>query len=184
MTDVINPCARCRVNPRNSTLKSYCVDCKRAIDRERYAVKGRKPRETCAKCGEKRTGAHPTYCTPCMGTIRASTPCPRCKTPRVGASGLKSPYCVPCFKDYRLVKTYGITLEQFDAMLAVQDGKCAICRGDGDGKAWHVDHCHDTNRVRGILCALCNRGIGHFRESAELLRSAATYMTEARKAAV
>jgi hypothetical protein len=77
------------------------------------------------------------------------------------------------------LKTYGITIEQYDALLIAQGGRCAVCRGSGDGKPWHVDHCHDTGEVRGILCALCNRGIGHFRESADLLRAAANYLERA-----
>jgi hypothetical protein len=60
---------------------------------------------------------------------------------------------------YRLKYLYGLTMDEFDAMLAAQDFKCRICRSP-DPRAkdgiWHVDHDHDTGAVRGILCGPCN----------------------------
>jgi hypothetical protein len=75
-------------------------------------------------------------------------------------------------------KKYGITPAEFDALISGQGGRCAICadRLDVDGyRKIHVDHCHTTGRVRSILCSGCNVGLGHFRESPELLRKAAAY---------
>lgn len=68
---------------------------------------------------------------------------------------------------------YGLSLAQYDAILELQDGKCALCRGDSVGtrqwaktesgdSPWHIDHCHGTNRVRGILCQKCNTRIGAY----------------------
>lgn len=64
-------------------------------------------------------------------------------------------------KHNHLVRKYGITIEQYDAMLKSQDGKCAICKFifPESKKLWNrpcVDHCHETNKVRGILCRKCN----------------------------
>lgn len=83
----------------------------------------------------------------------------------------------------RLKATFGITLEDYDRMLASQSGCCAICgitenhvnhpRGR---RNFYVDHDHKTGRVRGLLCQNCNFGIGHFRDSTELLRKAANYL--------
>ena len=50
---------------------------------------------------------------------------------------------------------YGITADQFHAMCAAQGGVCALCRRP-PSKQFHVDHCHETGRVRGLLCHLCN----------------------------
>lgn len=85
------------------------------------------------------------------------------------------------FRHWQLRKQYGITVEQYDAMLAAQGGGCAICGDppDGVGRAGvrlHVDHCHATNRVRGLLCNSCNNGLGRFRDRPELLRAAAAYL--------
>src|SRR5688572_1964204 len=55
------------------------------------------------------------------------------------------------------VKKFGLTAEDFWAMLERQNGKCAICNGDPNGQGrLHIDHDHETNRVRGLLCSRCN----------------------------
>lgn len=72
---------------------------------------------------------------------------------------------------------YGITLEQFQALLASQDNKCAICRNPfANSKDAHVDHCHKTQLVRGVLCYRCNHGLGKFLDNPTFLESAASYV--------
>ena len=74
-------------------------------------------------------------------------------------------------------KRYGLTVEQKQAMIDGQDGKCAICKSDLE--TTHnvcVDHCPKTNIVRGILCRKCNLGIGHLNDSTEILKSAVKYL--------
>jgi hypothetical protein len=58
--------------------------------------------------------------------------------------------------------TYGITQAEVDALIEAQGGLCAICGGErnGPGTRLHIDHCHDTGKVRGMLCAKCNTAIG------------------------
>ncbi len=73
----------------------------------------------------------------------------------------------------RLKRKYGITLEQFEAMLAAQGGGCAICGKPG---ADNVDHDHDTGRVRGILCFNCNVAIGHVANDEDRLAAAMAYL--------
>jgi hypothetical protein len=58
---------------------------------------------------------------------------------------------------------YGITLADFNRLLHIQGYRCAICEASlklKSRQAYHIDHCHKTDRVRGILCSGCNRGIG------------------------
>jgi hypothetical protein len=79
---------------------------------------------------------------------------------------------------HHLEKKYGITLGQYEALLASQDHRCAICGihfGQKERRL-HVDHNHETGVVRGILCFPCNTGIGAFRDSADRLRAAAAYI--------
>ena len=67
-----------------------------------------------------------------------------------------------------LKSQYGITPEQFDALVQAQGGACALCNAEAHGRStvaaghWLVDHNHDTNEVRGLLCNSCNIGLGHY----------------------
>lgn len=79
-----------------------------------------------------------------------------------------------------LKRTYGLTPAEYDAMVAAQGGRCGICRANkpgGNGR-WHIDHCHDTNIVRKLLCSRCNLGLGHFQHSVSILQSAIRYLRE------
>jgi hypothetical protein len=79
-------------------------------------------------------------------------------------------------------ENYGITLDEYEGMLARQGGHCAICPstlpGRSGRKYLYVDHCHDTGRVRGLLCGNCNDGVGRFRDNPELLRAAIRYLDD------
>lgn len=77
-----------------------------------------------------------------------------------------------------LRQNYGITLEDFDQMLAAQNGRCAICQTTTPGGrgAFNVDHCHDTGKVRDLLCMDCNTGLGKLKHNPALLRQAADYI--------
>jgi hypothetical protein len=72
-----------------------------------------------------------------------------------------------------LKRKYGLTLEEFDEMLATQGGGCAIC---GNPNAGNVDHDHVTGEVRGILCFNCNIAIGHVADDKDRLLRAFAYL--------
>ena len=74
-----------------------------------------------------------------------------------------------------LKANYGITIDEYDAMFKAQRGKCAVC-GEKYGRTLHVDHCHRTNKVRGLLCQKCNMAIGLLQDSAKLLARAISYL--------
>lgn len=81
------------------------------------------------------------------------------------------------FRRTRLIREFGITLEQYQLMFAEQDGKCAICRKPcKSGRQLAVDHCHDTGKVRGLLCMNCNRAIGWLEDDVDRLMAAAAYI--------
>lgn len=80
-------------------------------------------------------------------------------------------------KNSHLVRNYGITLDQMNAMFLAQGSACAICRSKTTkGLNWHVDHCHQTGRVRGVLCNHCNLMIGHAKDRIETLLAAVEYL--------
>jgi hypothetical protein len=81
-------------------------------------------------------------------------------------------------KHHDLKKTLGIGLDEYTHLLEKQGGKCAIC---GKADEWFnlaADHCHNKGYVRGLLCSLCNRGLGLYRDDPSLLRRAAEYIEE------
>jgi hypothetical protein len=79
-----------------------------------------------------------------------------------------------------MYSTYRLTLEQFDAMVKKQNGLCAICGlaplGRGRTDFLVVDHCHDTGRVRALLCGKCNSALGLVDENPETLRAMRAYL--------
>jgi hypothetical protein len=84
-------------------------------------------------------------------------------------------------RDWYLRTEYGITLAQYNAMLAAQNGGCAICAGVDTKRRLAVDHDHATGVVRGILCENCNRGIGLFKDNPERLRRAVDYLVQSQR---
>jgi Recombination endonuclease VII len=85
-------------------------------------------------------------------------------------------------KGYALKRYFGLSWEQYEALLSSQGGKCAVC-GNGEtliinGKELRlaVDHCHTTGKVRGLLCSKCNQLLGCAKESIEILERAIEYL--------
>ncbi|MBB4235016.1 endonuclease VII domain-containing protein [Rhizobium esperanzae] len=81
----------------------------------------------------------------------------------------------------QLRKNYGITIEDFDDMYDAQGGKCRICettKPKGRG-GFHVDHCHATGAIRGLLCTSCNMMLGLVEDSVDRLNSAIAYLQAA-----
>lgn len=77
------------------------------------------------------------------------------------------------------LKKYGVTPEFYDELLESQNGKCAICESSdpsGRGTRFHLDHNHETGKVRGLLCSKCNTGIGLLKDSKEIIRKALIYL--------
>ena len=104
------------------------------------------------------------------------------------------------YRDLALQRLYKINRETFVSMCIKQDYKCASC-GDKqldftDFKTWkkhshvkngtsrfshlslHVDHSHDTNKIRELLCRSCNQGLGHFKDDPALLKKAIKYLNK------
>ena len=130
-----------------------CTDCGEAKPfSEFYKHKGRKD------------GRH-TVCKPChkarAATFRAQYP------EKVKESKRKSD----------LKNLYGISPEEYDDMLAKQQGGCAMCgKKCKSGKSLSVDHCHATGKIRGLLCAKCNMSLGCLNDDPGLMRRGADYL--------
>lgn len=77
-------------------------------------------------------------------------------------------------RDLRLVYVYGITREELDKQIELQESKCYLCGVKPD--KLHIDHCHVTNKVRGLLCGNCNRGLGMFMDNVAVMEKAIAYI--------
>lgn len=78
-------------------------------------------------------------------------------------------------KEYGLKNKHGISLEEYKNMLIKQNNKCFICHKKIN---LYVDHCHKTNKIRGLLCNSCNKALGLFYDSTESLKRAIKYLEE------
>lgn len=119
--------------------------------------------------------------------------CTRCEEPReledfhldsTRPSGLQS-ICRYCKKEidasrqeekrnYHMQRKYGITFSQYSNLVEKQNSKCLICKELTEKLV--VDHCHETNKVRGLLCDSCNRGLADFKDNIEFLKNAIEYL--------
>ncbi len=83
-------------------------------------------------------------------------------------------------RNYMLKVRYDLTLEGYDSLLQKQNYRCAICERDSKEMSYflHVDHCHTTGRVRGLLCAPCNTFLGYSKDSTKVFENAINYLEE------
>lgn len=105
--------------------------------------------------------------------------CKRCRNDLRNSKGPRNVNKLQA-KAWVLKSNYNLTLAQFNELRIKQDYRCAICglhESDNRQGTLHVDHCHDTGKVRGLLCLQCNRGIGMLRDNAKLCTKAAEYLT-------
>lgn len=145
---------------------------------------------------------HGKPCRTCDGTFRyAGGQCVGCSQRARTIKGLPCRICndtlkyvstnkgVPCrraaarkfqnthFNRYgsHLYKRLGITMADYFAIAEAQEWKCKICEKI-PAKRMHLDHCHRTMKVRGLLCGTCNKGLGQFKDNPKLLEAAARYL--------
>lgn len=91
-------------------------------------------------------------------------------------------------REAALIRKYGITQAQYDEIFEQQGGVCAICERPesrvvkGNLNRMAVDHDHETDEVRGLLCAKCNTALGKFNDDPALLERAIDYLKRPRKA--
>lgn len=143
------------------TLKR-CTKCEQALDRSNFSVDR-----------SKKDGLHP-QCSPCRSEARAG----KWSGPeRIEYNRRWREKNADRFRWYQLKYQYGITKEDYEELLEKQNGVCAICEQEDDGdRPLAVDHCHETDAVRGLLCFRCNMAIGYFQDDPRRLEAAARYL--------
>ena len=109
-----------------------------------------------------------------------------CKRGHIAKRYTKSKDCVECMyirgRESQLKNKFNITLEEYNDILKTQDHKCGICGLTDDpvvkGKAFAVDHCHESNEIRGLLCSRCNQALGHLGDNLEGVNKALEYLNK------
>jgi hypothetical protein len=172
----VKRCSRCKKSkPRaafagnksaSDGLQAYCRECRAEYHQARQLAKGKnvRPRvgtpeghKFCRNCKEIKP--HSEWHRNATASDGLSTSCKACRAAKGRAGHLK--------------RQYGITEAERDALVASQKGLCVICL---DAPAVHVDHCHKTGRVRGVLCFNCNSAIGKLGDDPDAVRRAAAYL--------
>lgn len=140
--------------------------------------------KACTRCGltkpissfpvRKDRGTHRPACKDCTRAkqIAWRRSRPNYEKDRYAASRVET-------RERHLVRKYGVDLAQYERMLTEQDGRCAICGCEESTQhngVFHVDHCHATGVVRGLLCRGCNHVLGHLKDDPNLLRNAIAYL--------
>ena len=88
--------------------------------------------------------------------------------------------CKACDAEYKWYynqeKRFGLTRVELDEMFRSQNGVCALCYTPFLAQRPCVDHCHETNKVRGLLCHHCNTALGLFKDNTDVLSNAIKYL--------
>jgi hypothetical protein len=146
--------------------REYVAEYSAAYYRRRQEAKGKTVREEvdvpdgykqCRSCGEVKPWSE--WHRNATASDGLSTRCKACRAAEGRARHLK--------------RQYGFTEAERDELIASQGGVCCICLA---APAVHVDHCHETGRVRGVLCFSCNAALGQFKDRPEAIRRAAAYV--------
>lgn len=122
-------------------------------------------------------------CKPCINSQQRARLTPKKTAEYTAAKRKRDP---TARRRYGLKALYGLTPQDYERLLAQQEGRCAICKTEtpggrfGANTHFHVDHCHDANFVRGLLCANCNNGLGRFKHQVDILEQAVEYLRKCR----
>jgi hypothetical protein len=131
----------------------------------------RKSLGICLSCGK--------YPTPCLSCRERNKLYMRNKRAGIPTEARKESWKTK--RDYYLKYKYGIDENTYNDMLAKQNYCCAICKSpntkDKSMSKLVIDHCHKTNKVRGLLCSACNKAIGLFEDSVNSLEKAIKYLS-------
>lgn len=84
-------------------------------------------------------------------------------------------------KKYDIKSQYGLSWDKYVELIKQAGNCCEICKTPVIVRNLHIDHCHKTNIVRGLLCSQCNHGLGNFKDSIELLLQAVEYVKRAQE---
>ena len=133
--------------------------------------------KVCKKCGELKPLSEYSFKRPKNRKPGLQPRCKTCAAQDTKEWNIKNEHRR---RELYLQRTYGISENEYNAMLLSQNNSCVLC-GREFSDVWGsdapvVDHCHTTGKVRGILCNECNRGLGYFHDNIKALENAVDYL--------
>lgn len=168
----------------------YCTECRRVIADAGAQMEHERSRRKSVLKVQRRLAEGERISRRRLDVPDGQKWCARCQEfralssfPARGTDGKKTSYCIPCQRAYnmerRLRIQFGLSWDEYDLLLACQDGRCAICRGRPRKYNLSVDHDHQTGEIRGLLCSKCNHKLlGSANDNADLLLRAVAYLTD------
>lgn len=193
MTSESRKCIDCggALPPQRTRPALRCKECNRTKRRIKQRAE-----IACLDCGvvfapPEAMGALPERCAACKAHRKREKSAARQATWRAADPERRRKYdreyqamrrLDPAYRERRnqfeMIRKYDMTMAQFEELLAAQNGLCAICGGtaNGPGTRLHIDHCHESNKVRGLLCGKCNTAIGLLDDDPNRAESAAAYL--------
>jgi hypothetical protein len=147
-----------------------CLRTERLIEyQKKQAQKAKQRRDEIREIGLK-------HCPACSKDLPLA-----CYTIRASRSNSLYTLCKGCLRDKTLLSEYGITFADKEQIIAKQRGFCANtgCKTLlTDSKKTHLDHCHRTKKIRGVLCSACNMSLGRLKESTSRIVGLAEYISK------
>jgi hypothetical protein len=163
-----------RANTRGHRI---CMQCTREASRRSYEKRKSQPSRPCCRCEEAPRQPLGSYCRKCENQYQREW---------WDAGGRESGKAMRATERRRVTGQlatklkceYGLSVEEYDAMVLAQNNRCRICEKPPTGKFKRlcVDHNHETGEVRGLLCHLCNAALGLLRDDPDALRRALAYL--------
>lgn len=166
-------------------LQGMCRRCQSKYNRKRKFEPDENPlrKKTCSRCGVEYPATLEHFSPARNNKDGMASRCKTCQNDCVKQWNKKHPERASATRAKtvltRSMKKLGMTWEDLNRLLEEQEGKCAICGTDkpiGQDRRLVIDHDHDTNRPRGLLCSKCNTGIGLLNEDPHILKSAIVYI--------
>lgn len=170
-------CLKCYADP----IKKVCVQCGGLLEIRLFHVDRRKSDERKPACRECTNKAKAAWRKKNSEKIKAQKAASYHRNRQRYLDYMRSPKRRAANFIHKLEHEFGITNEEYMLLLEIQEGRCAICRllpteVCSKRERLCIDHDHITGKVRGLLCLMCNAGIGYFRDDPNTVSIAARYL--------
>jgi len=176
-------CSKCKIEKSYNEFRKaskhkdgYEYHCKECVEGRPIHKKVLEGVKICTKCNIEKDCNEFSILKSKKGMFRHSI-CKKCKSIYRSIKRKENPLKEAYRKRVQKLRNkYGLEIKDYDKMFDDQNGNCKICNNSLIKP--HIDHCHSTNKIKGILCGNCNIGLGMFKDNPEYLENAIKYLKE------